>query len=355
VEYALDKGMDAIVAERGIPERLGHTFSDTSDANILAAYRLGITGGTTAPTASSPGVFSPDGEFTREQAATMIMNACRVVGAKISDPPESGFADLGSASRWARDGINFAGANGIMSGTGNNNFSPKSIYTREQSIVTFNNIKPAELPKYLIALTFDDGPDLTFTPMVLDKLEKYGVAATFFVVGRLIDEETAPLLRRAFDMGNDIENHSWSHPHMSRITAEEVIEEIDKTSDKIEEVVGVRPSFFRPPFFDTAMHMRNLVDLPFIMAGIDPRDWAANATAERIARDILDQAECGGVILLHDSGGERTPTVESMDLFIPQLLARGYRFVTVRQLYELKGVEPRIWNGQWETKVPNDH
>ena len=138
VEYATGKSIDAVLAEKGLL-RNPNAFTDTSDPDILAAFALGITSGT------GQGVFSPGGQFNREQAATMIMNTCRVIGANADIPPASGFADMGSAANWAINGINFVRANGIMSGTDNNKFSPKANYTREQSIITFNNIKHAEL------------------------------------------------------------------------------------------------------------------------------------------------------------------------------------------------------------------
>jgi len=133
VEYATDRSIDEVLAEKGL-SRDPDAFTDTNDPDILAAFALGITNGT------GDRQFSPNGQFSREQAATMIMNTCRAIGANVSNPPASDFADLGIASSWAADGINFVRANGIMSGTGNNNFSPKSNYTREQSIITFNNI-----------------------------------------------------------------------------------------------------------------------------------------------------------------------------------------------------------------------
>jgi hypothetical protein len=139
VEYALGKPIAEIVVERGIPERMGHTFSDTSDASILAAYRLGITSGTSATT------FNPNGQFTREQAATMIMNTAKAIGADVSNPPAADFSDMNAAAGWAHPGIDFVRANGIMSGSGGN-FNPAGMYTRQESIITFNNIKHNELP-----------------------------------------------------------------------------------------------------------------------------------------------------------------------------------------------------------------
>ena len=139
VEYSTGKSIDAILSERNLL-RNPNVFTDTSDPDILAAFALGITSGT------GNNQFSPNGEFSRQQAATMIMNTCRVVGANVSNPPASGFADMGSAASWAVDGIDFVRANGIMQGTGSNNFSPTATYTREQSIITFNNINYDTLP-----------------------------------------------------------------------------------------------------------------------------------------------------------------------------------------------------------------
>jgi hypothetical protein len=138
VEYATGKKIDTVLSEQGKSRNPG-AFTDTSDPDILAAFALGITSGI------GNNQFNPNGQFTREQAATMIMNTCKAIGANTANPRPSGFADLHTASSWAHDGINFVGTNSIMAGTGNNNFSPKTTFTREQSIVTFNNIKPCEL------------------------------------------------------------------------------------------------------------------------------------------------------------------------------------------------------------------
>jgi hypothetical protein len=148
VEYATGKDIDAVVAERGMPDRMGNTFSDTTNPYILAAFALGITSGTTAPTADRPGVFSPNGQFSREQAATMIMNTARAIGADVSNPPTSDFTDMNLAAGWAHNGINFVRANGIMSGVAANppRFDPQATFTRQQSIVTFNNIDAETLP-----------------------------------------------------------------------------------------------------------------------------------------------------------------------------------------------------------------
>ena len=134
VEYATDKSINEILKEKGV-SRDSSVFSDTKDPDILAAYALGITNGT------GGGKFTPGGAFDRQQAATMLMRVCGVLGMDINNPPDSGFSDFDTADDWASDGINFCYANNIMIGTGNNNFSPKQAYTIQQSILTFDRIK----------------------------------------------------------------------------------------------------------------------------------------------------------------------------------------------------------------------
>jgi len=133
-EYALGKKIDAVLAEKGLT-RDPNAFTDTSDPHILAAYALGITSG------RGGGLFDPNGQFSREQAATMIMNTCKAIGANTENPEPFGFGDIGTAAAWAVNGINFVGTNGIMSGIGGGNFGPTGMYTREQSIAAFNNVK----------------------------------------------------------------------------------------------------------------------------------------------------------------------------------------------------------------------
>ena len=147
MEYTLGQTIDQIVAAYGISERMAHTFSDTTDPVILSAYRLGILNGITAPTATTPGVFNPGGQFSRQQAATMIMNVCRIIGADVDNVPAANFVDLETAASWALDGINFVYANGIMSGTSVTTpiFSPLTNFTRQESINLFNNIDYSEL------------------------------------------------------------------------------------------------------------------------------------------------------------------------------------------------------------------
>jgi hypothetical protein len=124
-------------------------FSDThSDRTIAEAYILGIIGGTQAPTDTTPGRFSPEAPLTREQAAVMVRNVMKALGADISNVTPAGFTDINNVSSWAVDAVNYVRNAGIMSGTSTTplTFSPKNNYTREQSIITFNNINTDLIP-----------------------------------------------------------------------------------------------------------------------------------------------------------------------------------------------------------------
>ena len=135
VEYATGSNIDSYLLEKGVV-RDANAFSDSKDPDVLAAFALGITSGT------GNSKFTPNGQITREQAATMIRNICMVIGVPMSTLPTEVYADISNASTWATESIYFCYSNKVMSGTRINplTFSPKAKYTREQSIVTFNNI-----------------------------------------------------------------------------------------------------------------------------------------------------------------------------------------------------------------------
>ncbi|MBH1939504.1 polysaccharide deacetylase family protein [Mobilitalea sibirica] len=199
--------------------------------------------------------------------------------------------------------------------------------------------------KKLVALSFDDGPNLQTTPLVLDKLEKYGVVATFFLIGQNISDETVPVMERQLELGCEIANHSWTHLNMAQLEPEKIKEEILSTTDKIYETVGVTPVFFRPPFISTSDVMYENIDLPFIN-GINSADWDATVSAEQRAEGILSKVKDGDIILLHDFTGN-DKTVEALDAIIQGLIDDGYALVTMSQLFELKGVDPNVENKIW--------
>jgi peptidoglycan/xylan/chitin deacetylase (PgdA/CDA1 family) len=194
------------------------------------------------------------------------------------------------------------------------------------------------IPDKLCALTFDDGPDLTLTPLVLDKLEAHGVVATFFVIGQLINDSTAPVIVRAINMGCEIGNHSWAWEGMDEMTAAEIRESVGGTTTKIKEFTGTTPHFFRPPNLKTSETMYEVIDMPFA-SGVLGFDWAGcDTTAEDRAQNVLSNMKDGAIILLHDVQPPPHPTPEALDILIPELKKRGYEFVTLSELFARKGV-----------------
>lgn len=215
-----------------------------------------------------------------------------------------------------------------------------------------------EEPK-LIALSFDDGPTLSTTPKILDVLEKHGVVASFFVIGQNVNNETAKLMKRAVEMGCEIENHSWTHRHMTKLPIKETKEEIKKTNKIIKKYVKRTPRFFRPPYLDNNPEMHQEIDLIFI-AGDSSDDWMEQVSAQERANKVLTRGTDGSVILMHDFDNNFA-TVEALEIIIPELKKRGYEMVTVSELFDRKHVNVKVNNGVMfsrttdVSKVPSDY
>lgn len=191
--------------------------------------------------------------------------------------------------------------------------------------------------KPTIALTFDDGPNTTTTVEILDLLEKYQVRASFFLVGQNLNDETAKVVKRAYDLGCDIENHSMTHSYMDKMTAEEIADEINTLNSKITDITDETPKFFRPPYIAVNNTMYDTIDMTFI-SGLGCNDWDEKVTTDRRVLVLQRRAKDGLIFLLHDAEGN-SQTVEALDDVIPYLLEQGYQFATISELFELKGVE----------------
>ena len=201
------------------------------------------------------------------------------------------------------------------------------------------------------SLTFDDGPnfagDNTMNKM-LDVLEKHGVVASFFLIANKISAENTAVIERAMKMGCDIENHTWSHPDMTKLSREEMIEEYEKCNEAIVKITGKKPVLFRPPFICVNDLMHEVIHVPFI-CGHGCEDWVKERTADERYKLMMANVQDGIMYLLHvDDGNEAT--LELVDRAIPALKAQGFEFVTAPRLFELKGVEMKD-NGQNWTVV----
>lgn len=212
--------------------------------------------------------------------------------------------------------------------------------TTNETTTTAETTKETQMEvteKKYIALTFDDGPNTTTTHEVLDVLEQYGIKGSFFLIGNNINSDSEKAVKRAYDMGCDIGNHSKSHPYMNDLSVEEIEAEIDYVNEYIVKITGEEPKFFRPPYIAINNTMYDTIDLTFI-SGFGCNDWDDKVTAERRAKVIIRQAQDGGIILLHDAQGN-SKTVEALHTIIPELQAQGYEFVTLTELFEIKGVK----------------
>lgn len=201
----------------------------------------------------------------------------------------------------------------------------------------------------LVALTFDDGPDRRWTPKILDILKAKHAPATFFVIGKNMSE--APdLVAREVDEGHNVGNHTWTHPNIGEAPVAETAVELSATQRLFETITGRSMRLFRPPYFgdaepSTPREVAPLLDgqaQGYITVGlrVDPDDWKkpdpqhiVDTTLERLA----DTVRPGQVVLLHDSGGDRSRTVEALPALIDGIRAHGYRLVTVG---ELAGMTP---------------
>lgn len=200
----------------------------------------------------------------------------------------------------------------------------------------FNNYLYME--KKYISLTFDDGPTVGITDRVLDILEEYGAKASFFLIGDQVTKETEYLVKRAHSMGCSIENHSKTHGFMTEQSVEQIKDEIEYTTDKIIELTGEEPKFFRPPYIVYDQKMYDNIDLVFI-SGYGYEDWVPEVDAATRIERILEMARPGQICLLHDMK-DNEATVEAIKVVIPMLQEQGYEFVNIRELFEKMNTIP---------------
>lgn len=197
----------------------------------------------------------------------------------------------------------------------------------------------------LVALTFDDGPDGRWTPKILDILKAKNAKATFFLIGQNM-ERFPKLVRREVDEGQMVGSHTWTHPNIAEIPTTQARIELSATQRLFETLTGKSMRLFRPPFFGDAEPSTPREVAPLLLAQqqgyitvglrIDPDDWKkpdTNLIVERVLDRIDDVGpRAGQIVLLHDSGGDRSRTVAALPLLIDQLRAHGYRLVTVDEL-----------------------
>lgn len=185
----------------------------------------------------------------------------------------------------------------------------------------------AEAP--CIALTFDDGPSTAYTPVLLDGLKERGVHATFFLIGKNIEQgDNDDIVKRMYEEGHLIGNHTYSHVEITKLDDESAYKEISRTNELIEGITGARVEFMRPPFGSWQKELEARVQVIPVMWTVDPLDWATE-NVDEIVNKVVTEVEENDMILLHDCYDS---SVKAALRIIDLLQAEGYRFVTADEL-----------------------
>ena len=199
----------------------------------------------------------------------------------------------------------------------------------------------------LIALTFDDGPRASTTNRILDVLEKNASTATFFVVGYNI-EKNVETIKRASELGCEIANHSKDHKNLTKLTYSEIWEQVDWPNKTVKSLAGIEPRLFRAPGgnYDG---VEADIGMPIIQWSIDTEDWKykdaakadrtdeqRQADLKRIADRVINSAEKGDIVLMHDIYDF---TADLCELIVPGLIEKGFKVVSVSEMYDAYGKE----------------
>lgn len=196
-----------------------------------------------------------------------------------------------------------------------------------------------------VALTFDDGPKASTTAPLLDALARRGVHATFFVIGENVAGNEELLVRMERE-GHQIGLHTFHHKSLAAVNGRDFYAEVDRLRETLRGLVDQREFMLRPPYGMITPSNRARAGAPIILWSVDPEDWSDRDTA-RQTQVILDAVEDGSIILLHDIYPSSVDTALTV---VDELMARGYKFVTVEELFALRGVEPQ--DGKEYRKLP---
>ncbi|MFF7599798.1 glycosyltransferase [Streptomyces mirabilis] len=215
------------------------------------------------------------------------------------------------------------------------------------------------IPDHRLVLTFDDGPDPTWTPKVLDVLKKHHAHAVFFVTGTMTSRYPE-LVKRMVEEGHEVGLHTFNHPDLSFQSTKRIDWELSQNQLALAGAAGIRTSLFRPPYssFADAMDNKSWPVTEYIgtrgyitvVNNTDSEDWQKPGV-DRIIRNATPKGGKGAIVLMHDSGGDRHQTVQALDKFVPELQERGYRFQNLTEALdapsahtEVTGLE--LWKGK---------
>ena len=216
--------------------------------------------------------------------------------------------------------------------------APAQNQGREEASAAGTETK-ASSGKKIIALTFDDGPGAN-TERLVSALRERGVHCTFFMVGSYVKRYSS-VVRQCYEDGNQIANHSYSHPTLTSLSDSEVRQEIQKTNNALNSAIGCTNTYYvRPPYGDYNSRVLSLLGAPAIYWSDDSGDWRTqNETV--IYNNVISGAQDGDILLLHDS---HSWSVNVAIRVVDTLLARGFEFVTLSELFRRRGITPTAGN-----------
>ena len=216
---------------------------------------------------------------------------------------------------------------GTGADSGAHGVSVSALWESEEAGAEVKSEASSEIPPK-VALTFDDGPSSEYTPLLLDGLRERNVKASFFVIGSNIEKEGGEeIIRRIYEEGHLIGNHTWHHVDLSDLSTEDAWKELEMTDSLIKAVTGEETALVRPPFGEFPRSMEE-PDKLYVKWTVDSRDWVTKDTQE-IVRKVVTDTEENDIILMHDC---YETSVEAALQIIDILSERGYEFVTVDRL-----------------------
>ena len=209
--------------------------------------------------------------------------------------------------------------------------SAKATALENFSTDTIAGIPVEESPR--IALTFDDGPNARYTPILLDGLKKRNIRASFFLIGENIEGNEDILLQMRKD-GHLIGNHTWDHASLSSLNGSSIQSEIKSTNAQIRALTGHNATLVRPPYGAYNSNVQINAGAPLILWSIDTLDWKTR-NAKNTINVVMNEVKDGSIILMHDI---HSPSVDAAEVLIPKLIASGYQLVTVSELAKYRSV-----------------
>lgn len=181
----------------------------------------------------------------------------------------------------------------------------------------------------VVALTFDDGPNASSTPILLDGLKERKVRATFFLIGENVEKgENEKIVKRMYEEGHLIGNHTYTHCNLSKLETGEAKKELEQTDTVIEKITGKQPAFARAPYGELPVDSEQDLSRMYIGWTVDPLDWMTE-DAGAVVKTVVEEINPGDIILLHDC---YPSSVQAAIRIVDLLQGKGYEFVTVDHL-----------------------